>query len=85
MKAVEPDDVHPVAWRCEQDRKLHPAAEPSYVVYIEEIGSAWYGAAIKRRPYFTRRMIVCRACRRTIADFDPEASTAGGTQKGGEA
>lgn len=82
MIAIEPDGQSPIAWRCEQDRKLHPAAEGSYVVYIEEIGAAWYGSTVKRRPYFVRRMIVCRPCRRTIANMegDNDGERSGGTK-----
>jgi hypothetical protein len=83
MTAIGPplpdEDRTPIAWRCEQDRKLHPASEPSYVVYIEEIGAAYHGTTTKRRPYFIRRMIVCRPCRRTIGNFDASTPT-GGTQ-----
>jgi hypothetical protein len=81
---VQPgENATPIAWRCEQDRKLHPATEPSAVVYIEEINAQWsFVGGTRRHGYFTRRMIVCRPCRRTIADVEPEASPAGGTQEG---
>ena len=72
MKALEPDDTTPVAWRCESDRKLHPSTEGSYVVYTEEPGPLILsaGSMIRRRSYYTRRMIVCQPCRRTIANLE---------------
>lgn len=71
MIAVEPDTQEPVLWRCENDRQLHPATMASYVIYIEEIGSAWHhhdGGMVRRRPYFVRRMVVCHACHRSLTD-----------------
>lgn len=82
--AKEPTNKTPIAWRCEMDRKLHPQTEASFVVYIEEINAAWsFIGGTRRHGYFTRRMIVCRACRRSIADSNPDAGQTGGTQESG--
>lgn len=63
----------PVAWRCEQCRKFISKRAKSNVVYVEEISQRMgqrVGYATRGR--FTRRMVVCTPCRRTISDVEGE-------------
>lgn len=65
--------ARPVAWRCEHCRRWQPAAYPSVVILVDEIGDRWvtYGA-VKKKVRFARRMVVCDPCRRSIADVPGE-------------
>lgn len=77
------EDTTCIAWRCEHCRKLQTEATPSRIVYIDEISPGYYGQGVKRHTRFTRRMVVCQPCRRSIGDLTPtgaERTTEGASE-----
>jgi hypothetical protein len=68
------EDATPIAWRCEQCKKLQPTNVPSHVIHIDEVQSAWAGTTVRRHARFIRRVVVCPPCRRSIAGMQESSN-----------
>ena len=76
------ENAAPVAWRCEQCKKLQPTRVPSQVIHVDEVQTAWAGTTVRRHARFARRMVVCPPCRRAITDMPASVTTLpGGMQE----
>jgi len=67
-----------VAWRCENCRRWQPQRLASFALLVDDIAEGWYFVgAVKRRRRFSRLMVVCEPCRRSIVGDLPGATEGG--------